>query len=115
MSEKKVTCKRCGEGGFFWRQSAKGKWYLCDSRSVLTSYGNSKWIPFAHKCTKDENGNIIKKKTQEEYKEEIIVEYTKKIKDYEKLESIGWVHDEEDIKEVAKMRDQLERWEKETK
>ena len=114
MSQKEVTCKRCGEGGFIWRQSAKGKWYLSDPRPVLTSYGNNKWIPFSHQCVKDENGNIIKKKTLEEYREEITAEYTKRIKELELLESFGYVFDEEDIKEMAKMKAQLERWEKET-
>jgi hypothetical protein len=68
MSQQEVTCKRCGEGGFIWRQSAKGKWYLSDPRPVLTSYGNNKFIPFAHQCAKDESGNVIKKMTPAEFK-----------------------------------------------
>jgi|SRR5215472_16990383 len=27
-----VQCRRCGESGLAWQQSARGKWYLCCAR-----------------------------------------------------------------------------------
>jgi hypothetical protein len=60
MSQKTITCKNCNQGGLFWRQSAKGNWYLCDPAPIQTSTLNNKWIPFAHKCAIDSDGNTIK-------------------------------------------------------
>lgn len=61
MERKEVVCKKCNTGGLFWRQSAKGKWYLCAPKQIDTSYDTQKWIPFAHKCpmTYDEQGNRV--------------------------------------------------------
>jgi hypothetical protein len=48
MSEKKVTCRVCGSTDVYWRQSAKGKWYLATTRYVSTSYGGNYALPRAH-------------------------------------------------------------------
>ena len=51
---KQVTCKRCGQEGLYWRQSVKGKWYLCEPDYVSTkSIYKNKLIPFGHKCKQE--------------------------------------------------------------
>lgn len=51
---KQVTCKRCGQEGLYWRQSVKGKWYLCEPDYVSTkSIYKNKLILFGHKCKQE--------------------------------------------------------------
>jgi hypothetical protein len=45
----KATCKKCGRSdGLYWNQSAKGNWYLAETRNVGTSYGGNLRLPLAH-------------------------------------------------------------------
>ena len=67
MERKYVKCKRCGEGGLYWRKSAKGNWYLVDGRFITTRRDNNLYIPFAHRCSKRVLDEIEKNKHYEEY------------------------------------------------
>lgn len=51
---KQVTCKRCGQEGLYWKQSVKGKWYLCQPDYVEFGERKQKLIPFGHKCKQQE-------------------------------------------------------------
>lgn len=60
-----VTCKRCGQEGLYWRQSVKGKWYLCEPDYVGTkSIYKQKLIPFGHKCKQQE---IVEERNESYY------------------------------------------------
>ena len=45
---KKPACRVCGSTDVYWRQSAKGNWYLATTMNVSTSYGGNYAIPRAH-------------------------------------------------------------------
>jgi hypothetical protein len=92
------ACRVCGATNVYWRQSAKGNWYLATTDNVSTTYGGNYAIPRAHSLTCAGAPTT---------REDIRAEYAARLAKLEWQKSLD-ATDDDDEQEMARLRADLE-------